>query len=1099
MNYAKDYKNDNHYVSVNTLIKSQKKSNLSLASQDSAMEQPESVQAADAHLPGVLPQDNLMNSNPGITPSGPMNPVELAPAPEDQAAPGTDMVPENVETGPAESGPVETTAATPAQGTETSTAEPVESGVSASPESETLPPSEDKTLEETAPGKESNHPKHKMMTAAASGADSDTGSRPPETIQLAGESTISGNDDSLSVTGDALNSMHNSGEPLPESLGRNMGNAMGTGFDNVRIHRDGQSAAIAGEMGAKAFTHREDIYFNQGQYNPDTTGGRHLIAHELAHVEQQRTIPGLQYKLEVAAERDRYEQEADAAADQVVNFPAPAQPALNNINNANQHSRPAVAVNSGNGIQFAKAESGSNWLLDKIGGFLQNIPGYDVLALIIGKDPVSGREVKRDGVAFVKAILGLIPGGRLLFENLEKANIISRAVAWFKEEFQKLNISFAVIKNRFSTAWKSLSALDALNPAGAFNKIKNVFMEPINRVLGFIGRAGSKLMGFIFEGALFLAGAPVKSIMGILNRGKDVLNKIISDPGGFLKNLLNAVQGGVGNFTRNIVTHLKNGIAAWLFGALGDAGITLPAKFDLGGIFSVAAQVLGLTWQSIRAKVVKRLGPTGDKVIGMVEKSIDFVVAFITKGPMALLAMAQEFLGELRTLFFDSLFEWLRNTIIAKAVQKLISMFNPVGAIIQAVITIYNVIQFFIERAKQIAAFVSAVFDSIAEIAAGNIGKAVTAVENALAKGLVVAIGFLASLIGLGGISKKVQEIIKKVRKPVDKIVDKVINFIVDKAKAIGSKVVDTGRAVVKGVKDKAGEISGWWKTRKQFKTGDGEQHSIYFEGNDENARLVIASNPETLEKFLDKVDPQKYKSELNEAKGLVRKIEEGKQLLQSRKEKDKPIKEKVYDELVRSINRLAEIIGIFKFENAEDYPPVLMPPFTNGVKAPEPAESHKVEFLSKKPGRGFELGTDASNSSSTFPPGWERLQKYGLTANGQWVKMHLISKELGGKAKSSNLTPARGHLNVQEVYRLAEKPAIAAINEGKMIWYQTGLGYHSTPNQDYIKSLKIEWGFYDYDNKGNRWKRSSAKPKTTFDRAGIEPPKFDEKPGENK
>ena len=58
--------------------------------------------------------------------------------------------------------------------------------------------------------------------------------------------------------------------------------------------------------------------------------------------------------------------------------------------------------------------------------------------------------------------------------------------------------------------------------------------------------------------------------------------------------------------------------------------------------------------------------------------------------------MAQEFLGELQALFFDAALArfigWLRDTIIVKAVQKLISMFNPVDAIIQAIITIYNMV-----------------------------------------------------------------------------------------------------------------------------------------------------------------------------------------------------------------------------------------------------------------------------------------------------------------------------------------------------------------------------------------------------------------------
>ncbi|HBF36160.1 MAG TPA: hypothetical protein DDW50_02440 [Firmicutes bacterium] len=63
------------------------------------------------------------------------------------------------------------------------------------------------------------------------------------------------------------------------------------------------------------------------------------------------------------------------------------------------------------------------------------------------------------------------------------------------------------------------------------------------------------------------------------------------------------------------------------------------------------AQIFGVIWQAIRAQVVNRLGPTAEKVMDQVEKGIDFVVAFITKGPIALIEMAKEFIGELQALF----------------------------------------------------------------------------------------------------------------------------------------------------------------------------------------------------------------------------------------------------------------------------------------------------------------------------------------------------------------------------------------------------------------------------------------------------------------
>lgn len=104
------------------------------------------------------------------------------------------------------------------------------------------------------------------------------------------------------------------GEPLDSRVRFQMERSMGTDFESVRIHRDATAARLNGMLSARAFTNRDDIYFNQSQYHPESQGGKRLIAHELAHVAQQRSIPGLQSKLRDAGTRSKYEQEADAAA-----------------------------------------------------------------------------------------------------------------------------------------------------------------------------------------------------------------------------------------------------------------------------------------------------------------------------------------------------------------------------------------------------------------------------------------------------------------------------------------------------------------------------------------------------------------------------------------------------------------------------------------------------------------------------------------------------------------------------------------------------------------------------------------------------------------
>src|SRR5262249_46341346 len=76
--------------------------------------------------------------------------------------------------------------------------------------------------------------------------------------------------------------------------------------------------------------------------------------------------------------------------------------------------------------------------------------------------------------------------------------------------------------------------------------------------------------------------------------------------------------------------------------------------------------------------------------------------------------------------------------------------------------------------------------DSITAIAKGAIGAAANFVEKSLARTIPVVIGFLASLLGVGGISEKIKEVIEAVRKPINTAIDWVINKAVDLVKAVG-------------------------------------------------------------------------------------------------------------------------------------------------------------------------------------------------------------------------------------------------------------------------------------------------------------------------
>ena len=72
---------------------------------------------------------------------------------------------------------------------------------------------------------------------------------------------------------------------MPDGLKADMEHALGADFSDVRVHDNSGNAPA---LGALAYTQGTDIHMAPGQYRPESPAGRELLAHELAHVVQQR-------------------------------------------------------------------------------------------------------------------------------------------------------------------------------------------------------------------------------------------------------------------------------------------------------------------------------------------------------------------------------------------------------------------------------------------------------------------------------------------------------------------------------------------------------------------------------------------------------------------------------------------------------------------------------------------------------------------------------------------------------------------------------------------------------------------------------------------
>jgi hypothetical protein len=114
-----------------------------------------------------------------------------------------------------------------------------------------------------------------------------TGCDKDESVLRRGEA-----DGSTQVPDSVRQVLNAQGSPLPPQLHREMQTILGADLTGVRIHNDGAAAASARDVGAKAWTLGHHVAFGRGAFAPESEPGRNLLAHELAHVIQQKPPGG---------------------------------------------------------------------------------------------------------------------------------------------------------------------------------------------------------------------------------------------------------------------------------------------------------------------------------------------------------------------------------------------------------------------------------------------------------------------------------------------------------------------------------------------------------------------------------------------------------------------------------------------------------------------------------------------------------------------------------------------------------------------------------------------------------------------------------------
>jgi hypothetical protein len=114
----------------------------------------------------------------------------------------------------------------------------------------------------------------------------------------------------------AINEQRGRGDELDTDARGKLEHTMGEDFSDVRIHSDAEAHELSKAVSADAFTTGSDVFFQSGKYDPASSEGQKLLAHELTHVSQQRGAAPAS-EMTVSDPGDATEAEARAVADTV--------------------------------------------------------------------------------------------------------------------------------------------------------------------------------------------------------------------------------------------------------------------------------------------------------------------------------------------------------------------------------------------------------------------------------------------------------------------------------------------------------------------------------------------------------------------------------------------------------------------------------------------------------------------------------------------------------------------------------------------------------------------------------------------------------------
>ena len=198
------------------------------------------------------------------------------------------------------------------------------------------------------------------------------------------------------------------GAPIPDAVRARIEPHLGADLSGVQVHTGTTAAAAAAELQARAFTVGAHIFLGDGQ----SVGDLELMGHEATHVVQQVALDT--WRAPVARDLE--------ATDLLPDF-----------------------------------------IIDGVTSAVQAVPGYALVGMITGKDPLTDEPVRAPDLELVEKVLTWGPFGAAVGPVLQGVEILADIVAYLRERMAAHNLTWDRISADISAAWDEMGVTEGIS------------------------------------------------------------------------------------------------------------------------------------------------------------------------------------------------------------------------------------------------------------------------------------------------------------------------------------------------------------------------------------------------------------------------------------------------------------------------------------------------------------------------------------------------------------------------------------------------------------------------------------------------------------